>query len=297
MRVTTKMMLSDASSLLNKNLERLKKLQTEAASGKKLQRISDDPYATEQALSFRSALSLSENNLRNIDLSKNWMEATDAALSQLSDLVAQAHSIAEQGANDTISAAEREGLAQNIDEMLQQVLQLANARHRGQYIFGGFQTDQPPFSLNSGPPPAATYQGDNGEIKRQIAPDYQMTINVTGGGPFPTVFQALSDLVTDLRDTSPGAGQRISNRLTDLENASNEVLASRATMGARLARLDDTGSRLQQVRIGLESLLSRAEDADMGDTIMKLAEQEMAYRTALQVNSRVLQPSLLDFLT
>jgi len=68
-------------------------------------------------------------------------------------------------------------------------------------------------------------------------------------------------------------------------------------MGARLARLDDTGSRLQQVRIGLESLLSRAEDADVGDTIMKLAEQEMAYRTALQVNSRVLQPSLLDFLT
>lgn len=297
MRVTTKMMLSDASSLLNKNLERLKRLQTEAASGKKLQRISDDPYATEQALSFRSALALSKGNLRSIDLSENWMEATDAALGQLSDLVTHANTIAEQGANDTIAASEREGLAQNIDELLQQVLQLANTRHRGQHIFAGFQTDRPPFVLNAGPPPAATYQGDNGEIQRQVAPDYKMTINVSNGGPFPAVFQALSNLVTDLRDTSPGAGQRVANRLTGLESAADKVLASRASIGAKLDRLQDTGSRLEQVQIGLETLLSKAEDADMAETIMNLAQQEMAYRTALQVNGRVLQPSLLDFLT
>lgn len=297
MRITTKMMLSDATSQINKNLERLKKLQTEAASGKKLQQISDNPFATEQALSFRSAIKLNQGNLRNVDLSKNWMESTDAALSQLSDLVANANTIAQQGANDTLSDSEREGLAQTTDQLINQTLELANSRHRGQYIFSGFQTDKAPFTLNAGPPPSATYQGDSGEIQRQVAPGYQMTVNVTGGGPFPEVFQMLSNVVTDLRDTTPGAGQRISSRLTEIEGALNSVSASRASVGAKLSRLEDTRSRQEQVQVGLESLLSKNEDADMAETIMKLSQQELAYRTALQVNGRILQPSLLDFLT
>jgi len=89
----------------------------------------------------------------------------------------------------------------------------------------------------------------------------------------------------------------VANRLTELESAADGVLASRASIGAKLDRLQDTSNRLEQVQIGLETLLSKAEDADMAETIMNLAQQEMAYRTALQVNGRVLQPSLLDFLT
>ena len=63
-----------------------------------------------------------------------------------------------------------------------------------------------------------------------------------------------------------------------------------------MRRLQTTAERVQDGQTGLKSLLSNAEDADMAQVVSDLQQQEFVYRTALAVNAKVINVSLLDYL-
>ena len=48
--------------------------------------------------------------------------------------------------------------------------------------------------------------------------------------------------------------------------------------------------------VSLESRRTAVEDVDSIEVLVRLQAQELVYRSALAVNARVLQPSLMDFL-
>jgi len=51
-----------------------------------------------------------------------------------------------------------------------------------------------------------------------------------------------------------------------------------------------------QNSVSLESRRAAVEDVDSVEVLIRLQAQELVYRSALAVNARVLQPSLMDFL-
>jgi flagellin-like hook-associated protein FlgL len=53
---------------------------------------------------------------------------------------------------------------------------------------------------------------------------------------------------------------------------------------------------MEAAEVGINELLSKAEDADMPEVVSQLNQQQFTYQTALAVNAQVLRTSLLDFL-
>ena len=76
----------------------------------------------------------------------------------------------------------------------------------------------------------------------------------------------------------------------------DEVLSSRAEVGAKLNRIELAEERLKDLEINLNKLLSNVQDIDVAEKIMDLKSEENAYRIALAVGARIIQPTLVDFL-
>ncbi len=89
-----------------------------------------------------------------------------------------------------------------------------------------------------------------------------------------------------------GAGMLIGN----FDDAIQNLLNHRATVGARAIRLSSTDTRLIDMNLEYTKLLSEAEDADIPKVVTDLASYENSYRAALMASSKIIQPSLLDFL-
>ena len=76
----------------------------------------------------------------------------------------------------------------------------------------------------------------------------------------------------------------------------DEVNRERAVVGAKVNRLDLQQSRLESTKSNYTELLSQVQDADLAKVIMELKTQENVYRASLAAGSRIIMPSLADFL-
>jgi len=100
-------------------------------------------------------------------------------------------------------------------------------------------------------------------------------------------------LVDALRnDDRDVIGQIIGN----LEGGHQQILNQRAAVGSKVVRLETTNSRLSDLQYNYTKLLSEVEDADLTQLVTALAMQENSYQSALIAASKIIQPSLLDFL-
>lgn len=293
MRISMQRMVDRTIANIAANLEKLVALQEQAASGKRLRRPEDDPAGVRRAISLRAGLAATQRYLDNIKDSDDWMSATDAALGHIADLMTQAITLAEKGASDTLSADERRALAAEVDQLLQEAIATGNTRLTDRYIFAGFQTTTQPFTLVPGPPDQVVYNGDSGQIRREIEPGETMTVNVTGDTAFPAVFQQLIGLRDDLLADDRAAVQA---RIPQLQAAQQGVLDVQATVGARQSHLSGASERLEGMKLMLTDLLSRVEDADMAETIVRLTEQETVYQAVLEASASAIPPSLWSFL-
>ncbi len=71
----------------------------------------------------------------------------------------------------------------------------------------------------------------------------------------------------------------------------------RARVGAKVNRLEATQSRFADSKIQLTSLLSKVEDVDIAEIVMNLSNQQAIYQSALRAGAKIIQTSLLDFLS
>jgi flagellar hook-associated protein 3 FlgL len=88
----------------------------------------------------------------------------------------------------------------------------------------------------------------------------------------------------------------ISSALGRIDLGLNEILSARASVGAKVNRLETTETRLNQHSLTTTKLLSEVEDADLFKVTTDLASQQLIYQAALQAAAKLLGPSLLDFM-
>ncbi|MDD5425927.1 MAG: flagellar hook-associated protein FlgL [candidate division Zixibacteria bacterium] len=84
--------------------------------------------------------------------------------------------------------------------------------------------------------------------------------------------------------------------LGSLDNSIQHLLKYRGVVGARSIRLETTDSRLVDMNLNFTKLLSEVEDADMTKLVSDLATYENNYQASLIASSKIIQPSLLNFL-
>lgn len=294
MRITGGMMITGLLRDLRRAQEALSTYQNRLASGKRVQRPSDDPVATVDSLRLRARLAEVERLRANAQDARDWLEMTDGALDRAGQIVQRARELAIRAASGTLPDSSLDAIAAEVQQLRDHLLEVANSTLGGVYLFGGYRTNQPPYAVDASSPTGVAYNGDGGAIEREIAPGVTLAVNVPGDAAFDPAFAALAQLATSLaaRDLDTVGGAAVAA----LDGALDGLLRWRAAVGAKANRIELGLNRLNEVRIDTERLLSDVEDADIAETAMRLAVSEAAYRAALMAGARIVQPTLMDFL-
>ncbi len=93
-------------------------------------------------------------------------------------------------------------------------------------------------------------------------------------------------------DDQEGTGMLLKN----LDDSIQNLLNWRASTGAKGIRLQGTDSRLTDRELTFTQRLAEVEDADMTSLITQLSTYENNYQAALMAASKIIQPTLLNFL-
>lgn len=80
------------------------------------------------------------------------------------------------------------------------------------------------------------------------------------------------------------------------KTSSQDVLITVAEIGAKTSYLDFMSNRLESESANMLKRQVEVEYADPAKTIIDFKSQEMAYNAALQMGTRIIQPSIFDFL-
>ncbi len=120
------------------------------------------------------------------------------------------------------------------------------------------------------------------------------TASSLGLGNTPSIFTTLMDLRDNLlrNDAKAISEESIKKIDEDLKR----VLDLHAEVGSKSNRATASREKQETITLNLKNMLSSVEDIDMSEAIIKMTEAETAYQAALQVGSRIMQMSLLDFL-
>ena len=276
---------------MNRNLTNLEKANQQVSTGTRINKPSDDPMGTEKSLKLSSQLADNEQYERNTDYAMSWMEMTEQSLSSISNLMQRASELGVQASNGTNSPQELETMAKEFKQLREELKGLANTKLDGKYIFNGQKTDQP-VGIDQG----GNVSFDNQSINQRISPFSDVKINVDAGEVFDgqvNLFKVLDEFSTAL---SSGDKEGMNTVLGKIEEGAEQVLTSWTGMGARQSRVESMNQRLKDENLAVQSFLSKNEDVDLAEAIMKLKTEESVYQASLAASAKIIQPSLLDFL-
>jgi flagellar hook-associated protein 3 FlgL len=291
MRVTESMIYNSTNSSLSTDLAALQSITEKVSSSKQLNRPSDNPADVRSALGLRDTLAQLNQYVRNIDNASSKVSAMDTALSSAGDLIQRANELAIEGANGTLSANDRQAMAQEVSQLIEAMAQDSSAKVGDEYVFSGFRVDRAPFQV-TGPGQVGAYQGDQGVSVVRVGPASTMQVNLSGDAVFQPAIAALTQLQADLNSGQPVQQSTIGQ----ISNALQTLTQARATVGARANRLDNAKTSQQDLITSNQALLSQLEDADMPSAITELTKRQTTYQATLAVTAKVMQTSLIDYL-
>ncbi|MBU0699065.1 MAG: flagellar hook-associated protein FlgL [Pseudomonadota bacterium] len=287
MRVANKSVFDVAIYNLGKVTEELNKASNIVSTGKRINELSDDPVGIIQALGIRTTLANIEQVRRNISLGNSWLAASESALSQTQDIVSYVKSLAVQMANASIDSAQRVAAAQNVQNMLEEIVSLANTDVSGRYIFAGTKTDTVAFSQNG------TYNGDNNAFTIKIGKNATMAVGSDGQAVFESIFTTLSTFKTALEANNISG---IGEAMTNLDADFNSITVKISDVGSKMLRMEVKEKILEDSNVSNTERLSKIEDADIAEAIMNLKAIEFAYQATLASSAKVMTLSLADYL-
>lgn len=301
MRVTNQMVANNALSNLNSLRSRLDKANHQVSTGRRFDRASEDPTGGAEVARVQHRLKVMEQWDRNLGDAKTWTRETEQSLSHLTDILQKARELATRGANSHLDADDRHALAIEVDNLLQDLYASMNTKQTDGALFGGFQTVGDPFTMDMATG-AVTYNGDNGEIRREVGPGVTVTVNFHGNrfgywaaadNPLSTLWRLRESLEGNTSATVPANS---GDMLGDLDKNLEGVLNLRAEIGAADKRLELVETRNKDSLIRANEVLQQVQGADIEKAIIDLNSAETTYRAALQVGSRIIPPTLADFL-
>jgi len=296
-RITNGMVQRRVLADLNEVSARLTATQTKIASGKELDRPSDDPFAVGRSLALRESVGGIRQHQRNVTDGRGWQDAAEQALTHITDSVQRANELLIRGASDTSDATSREAIAAEIDQLIAGIKDSVNTSYAGQYVFSGTAVDKPPYTRDSD-----SYQGDEGVVAREVGPGVALGVNQVGS-QFLGNGQAAGDdkLLHVLRDIADhlraGDGETLrGSDIGRLKRSMEDVIDVRAVNGARSNRLEAAASRLSELEQSTLDQISDTEDVDIVKALIDFNSQQAGYQAALRAGANIVQTSLMDFL-
>jgi flagellar hook-associated protein 3 FlgL len=309
MRITQNMMSNLFVRNIQKQTEAMLQRQEQIVTQKRINRPSDDPSGMARVLDGRSTVAAIDQFVENIKQGKTRLEITETTLGQVDDLVQQAWKLAQANSGEEITAEQRALAAEKVKGIYDHVMQLANSRFGGRYMFAGYQTDTAPFTRDADPNDptddyTAVYHGDDGSFQIPIADNVKVSVDADGQNYFQdatnggvNIFDQLQDLINGLENVSHTAGTADIRATVDpLENAHAQIMDKRSEGAPKLYRLEASEQHWTNFKTKVQEAMGRDEDADMTRVAVELNNLRNAYETSMAAAAKIIQRGLADFL-
>ena len=308
MRTSLSQQIQSSLAFTGSASQRLLDAQDHAVSGKRIMRPSDDVPGTNRALTLRSSINTVDQFTNNITVSKPLVDATESAMSDMVKAINQVRIITVAAANEDYSGSADTSYIAQLNEIMKQMVDIANTKHGDQFVFSGTATSTMPVVLNPGPVPDPavqpyTYAGNQGTKTTQVLSWISLPVNIPGdkyfnfdtgaGNPAGAGTTDLFTMVRQVRDAIQSKNRTsVSSQLTNIDANLSNALASQAQIGSWMSRMEGAKGNLEDTKNRLKTMLSYTEDSDLTQAIVDLKSQENVYQTALSITSRMLDLSL-----
>jgi flagellar hook-associated protein 3 FlgL len=149
-RITFTTMYDTTMRNLQRNANKMNKIDEQVISQSKLNRPSDNPVGFTNAMSYRNTLSSLGQQRINMDDGGSYMNVLETSYASMNNIFERCSELAVASASDTQKHQERLFTNMEIRENLEQLVSLAQTRHKEDYIFSGRWTNQPPYEIKNG---------------------------------------------------------------------------------------------------------------------------------------------------
>ncbi len=311
MRATQTTTYRSLQSFLDRTSDRLASLQLQAATGKRINRPSDDPTAISPILSARTQIQTSDRYIETIESGLDKTDGADGYLDSIENTMVRLKEISIATVNGAMSPIDMQTFADEVHQLRASLIDDANAKIDGKYLFAGFSEKTTPFSVNPNYPATepnpVNYNGDYGSLEFEIAPNELIGVNLTGNrfmlGDLDNdgttdagavdVFALVTTLEEELQANNPAG---VTALIDPLETAANQVRSQRSLQGNVGRRLEVARGHMEQIKVDMEAFRSRFEDADILETITELQQQQQSFEAALNVTGKVSELSILNYI-
>jgi flagellar hook-associated protein 3 len=242
MRVTN--MVPDMQYAVQQSQTALAAALQQVSTGLRVNRPSDDPAAAANMVVSLASSANVDQYTSNVSAVTAQMQSADSALSTTTTALNTAITLGTSGAGSTVSAANQQAIAAQVQGILTSVIAQANSAFQGVYLFAGSASSTPPFVAAS-----TTYTSQNGTAANPL----------TGASPLET------GSVTSVSDASTGqtftftaaAGDTIS----DLETAITGAAAAGTLAAGTTATINPKGELSIQSNSGI---VTNSTDTTLG---------------------------------
>lgn len=185
MRISTLQMYKQSVESMQSQQSELQRTEAQLASGKRINKPSDDPTGAAKVLDLNSTIGVIDQFSRNVNSAESSLAFEENVIASVTNSLQRVRELAIQGNNASNSDQDKQAIAQEIYQSLDKMMGLANTRDAdGEYIFGGFNVDSPPFADISG---NIVYQGDQGQRFVQIGESTQTAVGDSGDSVFSRI--------------------------------------------------------------------------------------------------------------
>ena len=285
------------------------RLQTQAATGQRIRNPEDDPSAFRNVLELQGSAQLIGQYSSNI--SKLQSRSTSAY-----DAVKQLKSFNDRAAELATSAVsirtpdEMMAYSQEVNQILESTLGVANSRLNGEPLFGGAAGSQAPFSASrdaTGRITGVAYQGDANPRQAEIAEGVTITVDIPGAnasdteGPRGLLVDKRSGIdvfghLIALRDAlAAGDKGAVSAAAQGLSADETGFIQTFSEIGANQTRLESADRQNTAMSISLNQMISQESDVDLAQTLVELNQLQAAYSAALKSAGSIMKMSLMDY--
>lgn len=322
MRITNGMTNRNFNYNLHKNLTRMNKIDNQLNTGKEINKISDDPAKAAKIMRLKTDIAKNIQYNKNIVDATNHLDVTDKALEQANDGLQKMRELLVSAGNATYGSDERAAIKEEISQLVNKMGDILNTTFDGKYIFGGERIDQKPVEISKDPISGnikLDYNGKNGqqitqveldqikqplemEISSGVKIDYG--VNVTQMLEFKdkdgndiNLMESFGEILENLDATDEDSYKElITKNLEQIDNALQNVSNIRGQIGSKQNRMEDALERNEEEKFNIKEILSSIEDIDFAEKTIDYVTAMTMYTASLQASSKIMQPSLIDYL-
>ena len=274
-------------------------LTSQLSTGLRVTSLAIDPTAAAQASMIGSAIAQDDNFVQTASSEGSVLQVTDSTLGDVVTQLTSALTLAVEGSNGTLNAANLSSIAQQLTGIRDQVMSLANTSYQGNYLFAGSQGATQPFTLDTSTSPATiSYAGDT-NIQYVTTPAGQkIQVNLPGTNVFGAgsagVLGALNQLIADFSGGTAAATSAADSAA--LTAAIGQVSQQRSILDTSLNRLQSTSTYTQAEEAQLKVQQGNLVASDTASVATQLNSAEVQNQALMSVMSALGKNDLFDYL-